>query len=178
MDVQPRRIFFCSSMFLFFILGWLTACSRINASAPPLYLPPTEANPPAPLAFTPTFQLPGPSPTPACTNALLFGQDVTIPDGTVVAPGSLLDKQWQVQNSGTCNWDNRYRLRLISGEPLGAATEQALFPARSGTQAILQIAFTAPTATGNYYSEWQAFDPLGMPFGDSLTIKISVNTNP
>ena len=75
-----------------------------------------------------------------------------------MAPGSTLDKQWLVQNSGDCNWDARYRLRLISGDALGAATEQALYPARAGTQATLRILFTAPQEAGDYVSEWQAFD--------------------
>jgi hypothetical protein len=100
---------------------------------------------------------------------------VTIPDYTVVAPGSSLDKQWLVQNSGSCNWDSRYRLRLISGDPLGASPEQALYPARAGMQATLRILFTAPQETGEYVSEWQAFDPNEIPFGESFVIKIIVS---
>ena len=92
----------------------------------------------------------------------------------MVAPGSLLDKQWLVQNSGDCNWDSRYRLRLISGDALGAATEQALYPARAGTQAAIRMLFTAPQDSGVYVSEWQAFDPNGVPFGKSFYIKIEV----
>jgi hypothetical protein len=99
---------------------------------------------------------------------------VTIPDGTVVAHGSTLDKQWLVQNSGDCNWDSRYRLRLISGDALGAASEQALYPARAGTQATLRILFTAPQEAGAYVSEWQAFDANGIPFGESFFMKIEV----
>ena len=115
-----------------------------------------------------------PSPTPICTNNLSFIKDVTIPDGTVVAPGSILDKQWLVQNSGNCNWDTHYRLQFISGDALGATTEQAIFPARAGTQATLRILFTAPQEAGEYISEWQAFDAHGIAFGDSFFIKIQV----
>jgi hypothetical protein len=99
---------------------------------------------------------------------------VTIPDYSIVAPGSTLDKQWLVQNSGSCNWDNRYRLRLIEGDALGASPEQALFPARAGLQATLRIVFTAPPEAGEYLSEWQAFDAQGIPFGESFFIKIVV----
>ncbi len=115
-----------------------------------------------------------PTSTPVCTDNLVFINDVTIPDGTVVAPGSTADKQWLVQNSGDCNWDKRYRLRLISGDALGASAEQALYPARAGTQATLRILFTAPQAPGDYVSEWQAFDANGVPFGESFFIKIEV----
>jgi hypothetical protein len=79
-----------------------------------------------------------------------------------------------VQNNGDCNWDTRYRLRLISGVALGASTEQALYPARAGTQAKLRILFSAPQEAGDYISEWQAFDANGIPFGESFFIKIEV----
>jgi hypothetical protein len=86
----------------------------------------------------------------------------------------MLDKQWLVQNSGDCNWDGNYRLRLISGDALGASTEQALYPARAGTQATLRILFTAPQKVGGYISEWQAFNAHGIAFGASFFIKIEV----
>ena len=124
---------------------------------------------------TTTIVLPAvPSPTPTCTDNLSFINDVTIPDGTVVAPGTILDKQWLVQNSGDCNWESHYRLRFISGDALGATTEQALYPARSGTQATVRILFTAPQQAGEYISEWQAFNANGIAFGDSFFIKIQV----
>jgi hypothetical protein len=115
-----------------------------------------------------------PTSTPLCTDNLTFISDVTIPDGTVVAPGSTLDKQWLVQNSGDCNWDASYHLRLISGNALGTSTDQVLYPARAGTQATLRILFTAPQEAGEYISEWQAFDPNGIAFGESFYIKIEV----
>jgi hypothetical protein len=105
---------------------------------------------------------------------LAFLDDATIPDYSIVAPGSALDKQWLVQNSGSCNWDSRYRLRLVGGVALGASLEQALYPARAGMQATLQIFFTTPMETGEYYSEWQAFDAKGIPFGEVFFIKIVV----
>jgi next to BRCA1 gene 1 protein len=105
---------------------------------------------------------------------LAFIDDLTIPDNTIVAPESKLDKQWLVQNSGDCNWDARYRLRLISGVALGAVPEQALYPARAGAQVDLRILFTAPQEPGIYISEWQAFDANGIPFGETVFIKIIV----
>ena len=72
-----------------------------------------------------------------------------------------LDKRWEVENSGTCNWDERYRLQLIAGPEMGAPPEQALYPARSGTQAVIRIVFTAPAEPGTYRSAWQAYNPAG-----------------
>jgi hypothetical protein len=161
-------------MFLLFTLFSLTACSGVNAAAPtPFQLPAAIADP-APLVLS-TASIPASTPTLSCTNNLLFLQDLTIPDNSAVTPGSSLDKQWQVQNNGTCNWDSRYRLRLIDGDALGARSDQALFPARSGSQIVLRITFTAPSSVGTYTSEWQAYDPQGFAFGDSFFIKIVVN---
>jgi hypothetical protein len=89
-----------------------------------------------------------------------------------VTAGQTVDKQWLVANSGTCNWDVRYRLKLLSGDALGAVTEQALFPARAGTQATLRILFTAPQSPGTYQSAWQAVAPDATPFGDAIYIQI------
>ena len=53
--------------------------------------------------------------------------------------------------------------------------EIALYPAKSGAQVTLQIAFTAPFEQGVYESAWQAFDPNGLPFGDAVYIRILVS---
>ena len=75
--------------------------------------------------------------------------------------GLAFDKQWLVQNSGTCNWNSSYRLKHIGGGALGAPEEITLYPARAGTQATIQIQFTAPFTEGVYESAWQAVDAEG-----------------
>jgi hypothetical protein len=109
-----------------------------------------------------------------CRDQLKFIADVTIPDGTVVAPESTLDKRWEVENSGSCNWNKQYRIRLIAGPELSAKKEQALYPARSGSSAVIRLVFKAPLEPGAYRSAWQAFDPGGEPFGDPFFIDIIV----
>jgi hypothetical protein len=154
----------------------LAACSPLNQtpnSTPVLDIPaPTQMTPTSIMTETviPLIE----TPTTTCSDNLVFIKDVTIPDNTIVAPNGKLDKQWLVQNSGNCNWDARYRVRLISGDALGASTEQALYPARAGTQANLRILFQAPQEAGVYVSEWQAFDANGIQFGDSFFMKIIV----
>lgn len=105
-------------------------------------------------------------------------QDLTIPDGTIVAPESTLDKRWEVENTGNCNWDAKYRIRLIAGPELGAQKEQALYPARIGSQATIRILFKAPAENGSYRSAWQAFNAQGDPFGEPFFIDIKVGSNP
>ena len=117
-----------------------------------------------------------PTSTPACTDNLAFLENLSLPDGAVVHPGDVLDKHWLVENSGSCNWNESYRLKLLSGADLNAPIEQSLYPARSGTKAIIRIVFTAPDEPGTYQSAWQAYDPQGKPFGDPIYIHIVIDS--
>jgi hypothetical protein len=123
---------------------------------------------------TPKEEVERPTPIPACTNALWFFQDITIPDGTQVSPGERLDKRWLVQNAGTCNWDERYQIRLEAGPNMGVPATQALFPARSGLELIIRMNFIAPDEPGTFRSAWQAYDPDGLSFGDPFFVEIEV----
>jgi hypothetical protein len=180
MDMRRISPWSLSICFYFLLLGYfwlgLAACGNSQLPTPStasITLSTLTQEPPSVVTSTPLLPL-RPTPTLVCTDNLTFIADVTIPDNTVVTPGSTLDKQWLVQNSGDCNWDGRYRLRLISGDALGATVEQALYPARAGTQANIRILFISPQIAGEYVSEWQAFDANGLPFGDSFFIKIIV----
>lgn len=146
-----------------------------------LYLPPTAVPTTIPPESHITQDTPSPiiqpstsMPEPSCQNSLRFIEDLTIPDGTQVNAGQILDKRWKVENAGTCNWDDRFRLKLIAGSELGATLEQALYPARSGTEASIRIVFTAPNEPGRYRSAWQAYSPQGEPFGDPFFIEVMV----
>jgi hypothetical protein len=88
--------------------------------------------------------------------------------------GGEIPKRWEVENSGSCNWQENYRVRLIAGSEMSAQPEQALHPARSGTRAVIRIVFKAPPEPGAYRSAWQAFNPQGEPFGDPFFIEILV----
>jgi len=109
-----------------------------------------------------------------CTDDLKFIRDVTIPDGTFVSRSVTLDKQWEVENTGSCHWTKDYSLRLIGGPDLGANARQALYPALSGTHAVLEIIFTSPAEVGTYRTAWQAYNPADQPFGDPIYMEIVV----
>lgn len=159
---------------------FLTACGAEELAPPPtptLFQPPTQDPALLALQATEVARLTAeslPTPTPGCVNGLRYLEDVTIPDGSVVAPGARLDKRWRVENSGSCNWQAGYTLRLIAGPDMGATSPQALYPALSGTSAVIRIVFTAPAEAGFYRSAWQAFDPQGQPFGDPIFIDVQV----
>lgn len=168
------------AILLVFVLGSFGCGERPTPYRPPTTVfqtadPSIESPTPAPSAqLSITLH---PQATPQCTDSLTYLEDVTFPDGATVKPGASLDKRWLIQNSGTCNWDERYRLKFVSGVELGAPLEQALFPARSGTKATLRVTFTAPTEPGTYQSAWQAYDPQGQPFGDPIYLQVIVSTS-
>ncbi|HSL42503.1 MAG TPA: NBR1-Ig-like domain-containing protein [Anaerolineales bacterium] len=178
---SPRRSLFAAILIPLLI----SACSPTPIPTP--FRPPTM---PAPLIeptliIQPTQEVvivqstPVPTIFPTvnpedCFNDLRFVEDLTIPDNTATTFGLTIDKQWLVENSGTCHWSSEYRLQNIGGASLGAPPEIALYPARAGTQATIQILFTAPFAEGVYESAWQATAADGTLFGDPIYIRIVV----
>jgi len=173
-----------AGLLLTIIICLATACSPIPTATP--FIPPTNQAPlveptlifiPTPAATVQSVEIPLPTILPTvdqsnCVNNLTFIEDITIPDNSFASFGTPIDKQWLIENSGTCNWNSAYRLRHTGGAVLGAPEEIALYPARSGTQVTIQIIFTAPFEEGVYESAWQAFDPNGLPFGDPIYIRI------
>ena len=171
-------------LILFITIFLASACSPLPTATP--FIPPTNQVPlieptlifiPTPTPITQILEIALPTVIPTidqsdCVNNLTFIEDVTIPDNSFIAFGSTIEKQWLIENSGTCHWNAQYRLRHTGGAALGAPEEVALFPARSGTQVTIQITFTAPFEGGVYESAWQAFDPKGFPFGDPIYIRI------
>lgn len=160
------------------MIGLLTACGgQADLSSPDYFIPPTLVQVAAPVVYeTPT--LPPPSPTPVCNNDLFFVEDLTVPDNTEFYPNAPVEKIWLVENNGSCNWEAGYIIRRVGGDALGSETQHALFPARSGSEAEIQVLFTAPEETGSYQSSWQAYDPQGSPFGDLFFIQIEVIPEP
>jgi hypothetical protein len=106
---------------------------------------------------------------------MVFLQDLTIPDGTSVKPGTQIDKVWQVRNDGTCTWSRGYSIRLDSGSPLGILLQHSMPTTSAGESVELRAQFTAPEEPGNYRSAWRAHDFGGEPFGVLIYIEIVVS---
>jgi hypothetical protein len=191
--MMTTRFRFAASRCLILLIGvCLTLASACSPAAKPTpFIPPTAQAPlieptliiqPTEPVITPNTPLPtvalptitATSNPEDCVSNLTFLSDLTVFDGTSIPFGASIDKQWLVQNSGTCNWNAAYRLRYVGGAILGAPEELNLYPAKSGTQAVIQITFTAPFTAGPYESAWQAFDPFGLAFGDTIFMRIVV----
>lgn len=160
------------------VIGAALLLAGCNAPAPPTTtatpfkpIPPPTATPLP--TKDPVDLLPTVDPT-NCTNILSYLDDLTIPDGSTIQPGAEIDKQWQIENSGTCNWREGYTLRQIHGPDLGAPESIPLIPVRAGTKTALSIKLKAPAETGTYTAGWQAYSPEGDEFGDEVFIDFVV----
>lgn len=169
------------ALFSIFILSscslWQPDRADPRSQSQPQFIPPTlESSTPVESALVTPQPI---SQVPDCEDNLKFTKDLTIPDGTFVQKGTTLDKQWEVENTGTCHWTKDYSLRLIGGPELGANPQQSLYPALSGTRAVLEIIFTAPAEVGTYRTAWQAYNTAGQPFGDPIFMEVVVtDSNP
>lgn len=99
-------------------------------------------------------------PTAACDLAQ-FVRDVTIPDGTVFAPGATFTKTWRLKNAGTCTWSG-YQLVFDSGDSMGGTSPTAIGTVSPGQEVDLSVNFTAPTTNGSYRGYWRIRNTSGV----------------
>lgn len=130
-------------------------------------------------ADLPSQSIPTAGPTsslnsPGCVDDLMYINDINYPDGSEVSHGSIIQKQWIVQNSGTCTWTSGYTIRNVDGPSMNATPSQALTSAVPGSQVTIVITFIAPSQPGEYKSSWQPYSPEGQPFSKPIWIDIIV----
>ena len=113
----------------------------------------------------------------ACNNSVYIA-DVTYPDNTEVRPGTDFEKVWRVQNSGTCTWDEGYKLAFIGGDsqldPYTFEFEESADFVAGGATADLGVDLTAPLTEGTYTATWRMQSDSGAYFGTPLTVVIVV----
>ncbi|MEI7903540.1 MAG: NBR1-Ig-like domain-containing protein, partial [bacterium] len=132
-----------------------------------------EAPPATPTARPAATRQPSPTPTPCLPNAS-FGDDITIPDGTRLAPGARFTKIWRVRSNGCAAWPFGSSWVFVSGERLGAPASVPMSSVRPGSTADVSVEMVAPSAPGTYRGVWRMQDDRGRPFGDPLWVEIVV----
>ncbi len=120
------------------LLSALLACSLPTGVTPATATPtlPDDPTPSSPTATNTQTSTEPADPTATteptasdCTADSEFVADVTIPDGTLVAPGTTVTKTWRIENDGTCTWTSGYvweQLNFGEGELNAAARTTAL----------------------------------------------------
>ena len=128
---------------------------------------------PSPQATTPSTQVP----PGASGDKAAFVADVTIPDGTVLAPGVAFTKTWKLQNIGTTTWTTSYTLVFISGEQMGTvASVPVSTSVAPGAQIDISVNLVAPANAGSYQGFWKLKNASGQFFNDSVYVMITVGS--
>ncbi|MCJ7623531.1 MAG: NBR1-Ig-like domain-containing protein, partial [Anaerolineaceae bacterium] len=93
-------------------------------------------------------------------------KDVTIPDGTALAPGETFIKTWRFENIGSCTWTSSYGLVNIGGAAMGAARYSPLSATAKPTETVdISVELTAPDTPGDYLGLWNLSNESGELFG-------------
>jgi hypothetical protein len=104
-------------------------------------------------------------PPPGCDRAQ-FIADVTVPDGTLFAPGTAFSKTWRLKNVGTCTWSTSYMLVFDSGEKMGGPDTVNLPTSVGPGQTVdLTVNLSAPGSAGSYRGYWKFQNANGVRFG-------------
>ncbi len=114
-----------------------------------------------------------------CQNQAQYVADITIPDGTVLAPEQTFVKTWRMRNTGDCTWLPDYALVFFGGKKLGEVESldlQQIVP--PGSEVDISITLVAPTTPGIYRSNWKFRNNQGLIFGsrgdNPIYVEISV----
>jgi hypothetical protein len=95
----------------------------------------------------------------SCTNSASFIADVTIPDHTEIEPGENFTKIWRVENTGTCIWNEDYRLAFAMNSQMGAPDFLPLGVVNPGEELDISVEMTAPEGAGSYRADFRLLDP-------------------
>ena len=90
-----------------------------------------------------------------CVDDAEFVDNVTIPDGTEIAPGETFVKTWRMRNSGTCTWTNNYSWTFRGGDVLTLLDTTTLDLVSPGQELDISVTLVAPESPGSYAGQWQ-----------------------
>ncbi len=129
-----------------------------------------------PITSTPTAQpiLSSSTPYYGCYSAA-YVSDVTIPDGTYLAPGESFTKTWQFMNTGTCQWEADFLLTFETGTDMDGTDTLIGESVAAGETASLSVPLVAPETAGSYTSYWRLTTDSGEAFGSSVFVLIVVS---
>jgi hypothetical protein len=156
-----------------------TATGGAQGALPTLSFNNTPGTNTTPLAgFTPLSSPVVVNTTAATCHNAIYIADVTIPDDTVMKPGADFDKTWRIQNTGTCSWDDGFKLVFISGDrdldPANYEIDDTSEFVDSGETVEITVRLTAPIKEGTYTANYQMQTDAGVYFGETIYVRIKV----
>ncbi|MFZ5909371.1 MAG: NBR1-Ig-like domain-containing protein [Chloroflexota bacterium] len=149
----------------------VTATATLPPSASPTPWPTVTVS----LINTPTAQSASYAASTAygCNDAV-YVSDVTIADGSELAPGEEFVKTWKLQNAGSCAWDEDYQIVFVSGEDMEGEETDIGDTVSAGSTANISVSLVAPDAEGTYTGYWRMADDSGNLFGGAVYVMIVV----
>lgn len=107
-------------------------------------------------------------------NDAVYVSDVTISDGSELAPGETFVKTWKLSNTGSCAWSEDYWIVFVSGEDMDSEETEIDQTVFVGETAEISVSLTAPDAEGTYTGYWRMADEDGSLFGGNVYVMIVV----
>jgi hypothetical protein len=111
-----------------------------------------------------------------CNNSA-FISDVTYPDGTEVKADTRILKVWQIKNTGTCTWDDGYRLVQYSGDNMNASKWEIIYKKQfvdPGEVVNIEVELTVPSTSGEHGGCWRMQGDNDYYFGTPMCMLINV----
>jgi hypothetical protein len=130
-----------------------------------------------PLESTPTTPAAAITPTGATTTGDVaeFVADITVPDGTVFAPGVAFTKTWRLRNAGTTTWSTAYSFAFIGGAQMDAPNSLPLTGnVTPGSTVDISINLVAPLESGEHRGFWKLRNASGEFFDGAVFVEITV----
>jgi len=119
------------------------------------------------------------TPSSSASDQILLGRfvsNVTVKDGTHLAPGEKFVKTWRMRNTATVPWPETTRLSFVGGDAL-APIESVLVPevVSPDSEVDISVEMVAPSKSGRYVSYWRLTQPDGTRFGQRIWVDIVVS---
>merc|ERR1719198_1541048 len=110
--------------------------------------------------------------------AARFVRDVTVFDGTQVAPGTQFTKIWRLKNIGDVPWPAGTRMVFVGGDQMTTEMSVSLgreLPVMPGEEVDVAVEMTAPTEHGRYLGYWRLTGPhMRRKFGQRVWCHVQV----
>jgi hypothetical protein len=109
-------------------------------------------------------------PVAAAADCAQFVADVTLPDGTQVAPGQRFEKVWRLTNCGDTTWDG---YRAVKSDGTFGPEELAIPAAKPGETVDVAAEMDAPATPGEHWASYRLRGPSSSFGGMGIIIDVA-----